>query len=85
MTAGEVRPLRRALPALDRGRDTPGSRRLTGVLVAVGLSVLVAALTSAGVDPFSAVVLGLPALALVGEFVVAVAGGGRARPAPDGE
>jgi hypothetical protein len=71
LTAAQLRLTRRLLPALDGGRDTAESRRTTGVLLAVTLPLLVVVATSTfGVDPFSAVVLGLPLLALAVEWIV---------------
>ncbi|WP_254535439.1 hypothetical protein [Halomarina litorea] len=87
VTAAEVRLVVRYLPALDTGSDTPTSRRRTALLTALGLPVLVAVLTGeTGVDPFTAVVLGLPLLALAVEFVVlGVSGGAQSGPTADGE
>lgn len=74
----ELRVLRRLLPRLDAGEDTSRTRRLTA-LAGVGLLLAVPLVTEAtGVDPFSVVVIGIPpALLLVEQVVIGVAGTGR--------
>ncbi|MWG35089.1 hypothetical protein [Halomarina oriensis] len=77
----QVRAIRRWLPRLDTGRDTPRTRRLTA-LAALAVFALVPVVTDATpADPFSVVVLGvLPTLLVVEGVVVLTVGGGSDEP-----
>ncbi|MFD1514776.1 hypothetical protein [Halomarina rubra] len=62
--------LRRALPRLDFGNDTPRTRRYTA-FAALALVVAVPFVTDAtGIDPYTVVVLGFPPVLLLVEFLV---------------
>lgn len=71
----ELRLLRRALPRLDRGRDTRRTRRLTalaGLLLLLAVPVVTDAVD---VDPFTVAILGLPpALLVVEQLLVGLVG-----------